>query len=869
MTSKIERRGPRAHIHRGLHFRRSVAVLLAAFAFLITGSAICAQTRNPVPRIANPLVPTFIAPGAGDTTLTVNGTGFVSTSVVNWNGTPLTTVFVSGDQLTATIPAANLAAAGTGVITVTTTQTSGIPSTSNNGFFLVATTVSAVNFSQTNTATGGNPTGVAIADFNNDGLLDLAITNDNEVYNFGNGQTETGTVEVFLGQSGGGFAAGVTYPTGPAATITYPYNVFAADFNNDGCLDLVTVDQGGPNFKANSISVLPGVKNSDGTCAGTFGSAHVTLVGGIDPIAMNIGDFNGDGNMDVVTANSVSGNVSVLLGNGTGAFAKAVQYATGINPTDVTVGDFNGDGVPDLAVANNSLSNPTASGVSILLGVCVTNCTSAGNGIGNGTFQTQVPYTTVTMYGAENELYAGESPNGITAAAFNGNGILDLATSDAQGWVSVLTGAGDGTFDTANNGLPVNYSAGVFPAFSIEAWDFYDHGLLDLATPEYTDGDMSIFKGTKGTSGLTFAAYLVYPALHALTNPDGFGVADFNNDGRLDIVALNESANMFSLLTQYVPTVTFNPPTFSFASVNVGQSSAAKTSTVTNTGTTAVNNIVVTITGTNASEFSISSNTCTTTLNPGATCTISAIMSPITGGTKNAMVTLTDSDGTQNLILGGTGVQQITILPTDMETFKPQVVNTTSAPYVATLTNVSLEPLYIYSIAVTGADIVNFPESNTCPISPATLAAGASCTICTSFLPTSPAGFSATDIIMSSSSTPKRAIQLKGEGTAVALNPTSLAFGTVTVGTSSQMTVTLTNAWTTSLTVTSVAISGNGAAAYTETDNCVGTIQPGASCTVTVTFLPTRKGAFAATLTFTDSDPTLTQTVSMTGTGSR
>jgi hypothetical protein len=849
MASKIERRGPRVHSHGGPRLLRSVAIILAACAFFVMGSTIYAQTRNPVPHIANPLVPTYIAPGAGNTTLTVNGTGFISTSVVNWTTpsgtTPLTTKFVSGNQLTATIPAADLASAGSGVITVTNPQTSGISSTSNIGFFEVATTVSALNFNQTNTATVGNPTGVAIASFRNNGLLDLAISNDT-----------VNEVEVFLGNGDGTFQAGVTYPTGD-----FPYNVFAADFNNDGCLDLVTVDQ-----RANGVSVLLGVKNSNGTCAGTFGHPINTAVGsGASPSAMYIADFNGDGNMDVVTANNGTGinTVSVLLGKGTGGFAAAVQYPTGRGPIDVTVGDFNGDGVPDLAVANNIDST-----VSVLLGNCVTNCNSPGNGIGNGTFGPQVPYTTVTFYGDENELTAGLNPNGITTAAFNGSGILDIATSDADDFVTVLTGSGNGTFDVAT-GLPVNYGAGNFPAFSVGAADFYDDGLLDLTTPEYVDGDMSILKGVESGGSLTFSAYIPYPALGALTNPDAFGVADFNNDGRLDIVAMNESANMFSLLAQYVPDVTFTPATFSFGLVNVGTSSATKKSTVTNTGTVAVNDIVVTITGTNASEFS-QTNTCTTTLNPGATCTVSVVMSPITGGTKSAMVTLTDSEGTQNLILGGTGVQQITISPTDMETFKPQLVNTTSAPYVATLTNVSLEPLYIYSISITGADVINFPETApTCPISPPdTLAAGASCTINISFAPSSPAGFSASGIIMSSSSTPKRGITLKGDGTAVELTPTSLAFGTVDVGDSSQMTVTLTNAWTTSLTVTSVAISGTGATSYSQTNTCTANpVLAGGSCAVTVTFAPTKTGPLPGTLTFTDTDYTVTQTVSMTGTG--
>ncbi len=70
-----------------------------------------------------------------------------------------------------------------------------------------------------------------------------------------------------------------------------------------------------------------------------------------------MGDFNGDGALDLVVANFGSGNVSVLLGNGDGTFRAAVDYGAGSGPRSVAVGDFNGDGKVDLAVANGGSNN--------------------------------------------------------------------------------------------------------------------------------------------------------------------------------------------------------------------------------------------------------------------------------------------------------------------------------------------------------------------------------------------------------------------------------------------------------------------------------------------------------------------------------
>src|ERR1700722_9491574 len=96
---------------------RTAFVVIALLA-LACGLPLSGQSPNPVPLINNPLVPTSVAPGGAGFTLTVNGTGFVSGSVVSWNGSPRTTHFVSSSQLTATIPASDIATAGTASINV-------------------------------------------------------------------------------------------------------------------------------------------------------------------------------------------------------------------------------------------------------------------------------------------------------------------------------------------------------------------------------------------------------------------------------------------------------------------------------------------------------------------------------------------------------------------------------------------------------------------------------------------------------------------------------------------------------------------------------------------------------------------------------
>jgi hypothetical protein len=231
---------------------------------------------------------------------------------------------------------------------------------------------------------GSNPQGGAVGDFKGDGKLDLVVTNGG-----------SSTVSVLLGKGDGTFETAVDYSVG-----TDPISVGVGDFNGDGKLDLVVANEGSGNvsvllgngdgtFQAavnypavGLESVVVGDFNGDGkldfavgvgTCSKTSCPSHLeTFLGKGDgtfqpgqlslgtPFVtghlIELGDFNGDGKLDLITANSSSASISMFLGEGTGYFQAAVNYPIGTNPFSLAVGDFNGDGKLDIAVVSGGVT---------------------------------------------------------------------------------------------------------------------------------------------------------------------------------------------------------------------------------------------------------------------------------------------------------------------------------------------------------------------------------------------------------------------------------------------------------------------------------------------------------------------------------
>ena len=268
------------------------------------------------------------------------------------------------------------------VVLNTNDSTVGLLLGTGTGTFQAATTYAVGSYTY--------PTGLALADVNSDGRVDVLVANN-----------ATSSVGVLLSRSAGGLAPAGQLPLAPGNS---PQSLTTGDLNGDGKLDVVV------GTAAGSVALLLG------TGPGTFAATASTFAsGGSSVQRVQVADVNADGKLDVVTANPFEHSLSVLLGTGTGSLGSATSYSAGSNsaPPSLAVGDLNRDGRLDLVAANYALNS-----VGVLLGQ------------GTGDFP-----ATATLYSTGNNT----APNDVAVADVNGDGRPDIVTANfTTGTVGVL-----------------------------------------------------------------------------------------------------------------------------------------------------------------------------------------------------------------------------------------------------------------------------------------------------------------------------------------------------------------------------------------------------------------------------------------------
>lgn len=262
-------------------------------------------------------------------------------------------------------------------------------------------------------AVGGRLTSMAINDFNSDGRLDVVCSQGDVPYR-----------AMYLQGAGNGTFSTIS-SLQPGAYQSYQADLVAADFNGDGMLDLAL---------SQSIGYYGAIAVTLGSAGGSF-LAPTTYKSVHSPSAIVAGDFNRDGNVDIVTASADPAGYRVRLGTGTGTFGPEVVVPVGVQLTGISAGDIDGDSIDDLVLADiNKTSEPS-------------NRVYVAIGCGDGTFRSPAA------------VNVGPHPVATVIQDMNGDGRRDI--------VSVNYGNG------AAGGGSISVSLNLGPPAAVDDWCLY------------------------------------------------------------------------------------------------------------------------------------------------------------------------------------------------------------------------------------------------------------------------------------------------------------------------------------------------------------------------------------------------------------
>lgn len=465
--------------------------------------------------VGNFLAPTLLtAPGVsfyGSKTGDFNGDGWADVAVLTYS----LTVFLNDGAGGFNAPSSNTLDGGYKLIRGDFNKDGKIDFVTDTGIVVLGNGMGG--FTRTSQiALGLDPGEFDTADFNGDGNPDIVATNTDS-----GGNSPGRTLAIALGKGTGRFDA-----PDYASTPNTNSMVMAADFNNDGRLDMVT-----GNVSNNTVLIHLQDVNGNFVPAPVF---SIVVGGGPNqgPGSVATADFNNDGNVDIAAPDYLSRRVTILLGNGLGGFTSSsvILNTNHGSPSFLRTGDFNGDGKADLVVLCKSQLT-----FAIMLGDGTGQFTVL-NGLGTGT-------------------QAG--PDSVAVGDFDGDGATDLAI--ARFWqptVAVMFGNGNGTF-----AFSYLFPIAEYPMM-IRAADLNNDGKLDLVTvPETNHGMMSVLLNIGNG---VFASAVPYQIAGAGSD---LAIADFDLDGKLDIIATTINASTFSFFKgdgngAFAPVLPINIPAF-------------------------------------------------------------------------------------------------------------------------------------------------------------------------------------------------------------------------------------------------------------------------------------------------------------------
>ncbi|MHB8217992.1 MAG: NHL domain-containing protein [Candidatus Sulfotelmatobacter sp.] len=634
----------------------------------------------------------------------------------------------------------------------------------------------------------------------------------------------------FNGDGGPATSALLYYPNGVA--VDTKGSVYIADYDNE-VIRKVT---------AGTISTIAGIGGRAGY-AGDGGPATSALLNlptavAVDPQGnVYIADYN---NCRVRQISAVTGIINTVAGNGACGFSGdgvAVENSIGY-PQGVAV-DANGNFFIGDYYQRVRWVNP---------GGIMT--TIAGNGNGG--------YTGDGGLATSSELYeptgvALDSSGNILVSDYNNLRVRSISAFPALN--SSDSSLAFGLTSVGSTSTPQTITLSALGALSI----------FNIATSaNFSETDDCPSSMTNGST-CTMYVYFVPTAAGTLNgsitiNSNGF----FNSVNTISLTGLGSAISLTG-----VPV--------NFGNQLAKTTSAVKTVTVKNSGTTAVTMGAITLNET--TDFAISSNTCPASgskLNGGSSCSLGLTFTPTTTGAKRGAVLINDGDPTSPQLAGvsGTGISNVSLSPSSV-TFAPTAVGVNSAVTKITLTNNTGASITLGSPAVTVTGHFLNAATTTCTNS-LVIAATGTCVINVTFKPTAVGFASGTLSVADTDVTSPQTVSLQGIGTGIKFTPPNVNFGTVTKGTQVSSTVTITNVGTTPVGFTGAEIAGPNSGDFSDNYNTAppcnnsttSPLQPGATCTLTVYFLPTKTGTSeSATYKVFDNSPGSPQGLALTGKG--